>query len=1013
MKHTSSLPRHAISRNLRFEMLEQRQLLAIDTWQNPVQPLDVNGDAHVSPLDALIVINALNEHGPGNLNAIFGSPSQYYYDVNGDDLLSPLDALMIINRLNASQGGPKVQVALTNDTGASATDRITSDPASAGSLTVPAGWETLGKFTARLNSSTFEFDMLHLLQEDGTFEIDLNTLRAINSNVNVPDGSHTLRLTAVNDLGQSSTATLSFTLDRAALAPGVPQVTLNSLSGSLPDATNITTPKFNVTAEPGSTVSLFANGELVAQGAAGTVLSVDTPLADGSYSFQARVTDLAGNVSALSGASSLQIASAAPQFTLEMMPFTADLTPDVRVWAESGALINTGAAFYIDVDLNDDGQFDGVGETNYSTGQLYRQTGVLQQQMPLSKPLPFAGNPYFVNVRARVVDAVGNVATSDVHRMYVSSEISTVLQDYVNNDDGAYEWSLHSEFTVNNPGLLGGAFTVYVIDLRSQRWRTPEDFGEPTSNHPFADDQTLWQHYLTLFVPTQVRNDSALLLISGGSYTQAPLTPADFSDPNSQVALLGQQASLLGSMTVYLPVIPRENVRFADETRTRTEDAIIAYSFDKFLNEPLGSVSDWPVLLAMAKAAVKAMDATQEFVAQYRPDLTVEDFVVTGGSKRGWTTWLTAAADDRVRAIMPMIFDALNLGQQMVHHYGVYDDFSYAIQDYAEMQVFERLLTDRGRELGLIVDPYSYLNNGRFNIPKLIINSAGDEFFVTDSSQYYFHDLPGNDNYLLYIANTGHGLDYDNGANSKTVQALTTFYDAVVNNKPLPKFSWEVRDNGMLRVQTVTAPIQVVLWQGTNPEARDFRNATTDVTWTSSVLSPAGAGIYVANLPAPATGATAYFIELIFPSTLNIQGVPLPFRFTTDVVVSSNDAFHPWPFEVGSIGGTPIADPSESMGFGGAGTIVAYATIIDESDDLSWADADGLSGSAAALPSTFEAAMSSGSPMLTAAAAVPTSTSDTLAATALRPSSFGSYGPAELSDLLFADDIDDLFALWA
>lgn len=1008
-------PRSLPGRALRVELLENRQLLAIDTWQNPVQPLDVNDDAFVSPLDSLIVINAMNQRGIGDLVALFGAPGDYYYDTNGDGLLTPLDALRILNRLNQAQGGPKLQAALANDTGLSATDRITSDPTVDGVLIVPAGFSTLKSFTASLNGSALKVNLLPHTDQDGNFRITLDTLLALNGNLAVPDGSHTLNLRAVDELGLAAVVNLPFKLDRVALTPGTPALTADSDSGSSQSdgLTNITTPRFNLTAEAGAHVQLFANDLLVAEGPAGTTLQVPAPLADGIYSMRAKIIDVAGNVSALSAASALQILTAPPTINLEMLPFTADVTPDARVWIDPSAKVAAATSFVIDVDLNDDGKYDGPGELNYTTGTLFKQTGVLQQELPLSKPLPRADvTPYYANIRARVVDLAGNEGFSDVHRLFVSTGSSNVLHDYINLDDSAYQWNLISNFTVNNPGLLGGAFTVYVIDLKSQRWRNPEDFGEPTSDHPLAFDQTLWQHYLTIFVPAQIRNDSALLLISGGSYQQAPLTPADFNNPNSQVALLGQQAALLGSMTVYLPVVPRENMRFADETRTRTEDAIIAYSYDKFLDEPLGTNSDWPLLLAMAKSAVKAMDATQEFVAQYRPDLTVDDFVVTGGSKRGWTTWLTAAADTRVRAIMPMVFDALNLGQQMVHHYGVYDAFSYAIQDYEEAQVFERILTDRGRELGQIVDPYSYLHNGNFQIPKLIINSAGDEFFVTDSAQYYFHDLPGNSNYLLYLANTGHGLDYDAGQNSKTVRALTTFYDAVVNNKPLPKFTWQVLDNGSLRVQTTTQPTEVVLWQGTNPAARDFRNATTTVTWTSSTVTSAGSGIYVATIPAPPTGATAFFMELVFPSTLNIGGIPIPFRFTTEVVVSSNEPFAPWPFEVGSgnsaKGLSAAALPALTSG---SAAIVVNASMIDNlqpqlagAASLNPLESGLLAAVAELTPSTnFEL------PTTAAPPALP----DEPGRTHLRQTSLGSYGDPELSDLIFAEDVEELLSVLA
>ncbi|MEO8494569.1 MAG: dockerin type I domain-containing protein, partial [Planctomycetota bacterium] len=66
---------------------------------NPPDPLDANNDGVVSPLDALLVINWLNNSGTSALGEPFGS-QQLFLDINDDGEVSPLDALLIINRLN-------------------------------------------------------------------------------------------------------------------------------------------------------------------------------------------------------------------------------------------------------------------------------------------------------------------------------------------------------------------------------------------------------------------------------------------------------------------------------------------------------------------------------------------------------------------------------------------------------------------------------------------------------------------------------------------------------------------------------------------------------------------------------------------------------------------------------------------------------------------------------------------------------------------------------------------------
>jgi VCBS repeat-containing protein len=67
-------------------------------WHNAALPQDVTGDGLVVALDALIVINDLNENDTRTLPlAPGGNP---FLDVNDDGAASPIDALQVINYLN-------------------------------------------------------------------------------------------------------------------------------------------------------------------------------------------------------------------------------------------------------------------------------------------------------------------------------------------------------------------------------------------------------------------------------------------------------------------------------------------------------------------------------------------------------------------------------------------------------------------------------------------------------------------------------------------------------------------------------------------------------------------------------------------------------------------------------------------------------------------------------------------------------------------------------------------------
>lgn len=73
-------------------------------WQNAIEPLDVNSDNSVAPIDALRIINKINADGAGELPAANGEPANYY-DVSGDGFVSSIDALRVIQILNKFSGG--------------------------------------------------------------------------------------------------------------------------------------------------------------------------------------------------------------------------------------------------------------------------------------------------------------------------------------------------------------------------------------------------------------------------------------------------------------------------------------------------------------------------------------------------------------------------------------------------------------------------------------------------------------------------------------------------------------------------------------------------------------------------------------------------------------------------------------------------------------------------------------------------------------------------------------------
>ncbi len=87
-------------------------------WQNTSNPLDVNEDTVVSPIDALLVINELNfrEVSDETTGILPNAPAivPAFFDVTGDDIVSPTDALAIINALNSPTAARTVRATTTS-----------------------------------------------------------------------------------------------------------------------------------------------------------------------------------------------------------------------------------------------------------------------------------------------------------------------------------------------------------------------------------------------------------------------------------------------------------------------------------------------------------------------------------------------------------------------------------------------------------------------------------------------------------------------------------------------------------------------------------------------------------------------------------------------------------------------------------------------------------------------------------------------------------------------------------
>jgi PhoPQ-activated pathogenicity-related protein len=430
----------------------------------------------------------------------------------------------------------------------------------------------------------------------------------------------------------------------------------------------------------------------------------------------------------------------------------------------------------------------------------------------------------------------------------IASAQQTILDTYIAKADPVYSWKL--EKTIAGEGCKG-----FVLKLTSQSWRSEKEVDRP-----------VWTHWLTIIKPDKTRSNKALLFIGGGN-NNAP-APATISERSRRFAME------TNTVIAELGMVPNQPLFFADsKDQGRFEDDLIAYSRVKQMQT---GDDLWLVRLAMVKSGVRALDAIQEFMAsEAGGGLKIDSFVVSGASKRGWTTWLVGLVDKRVIAIMPAVIDALNSEMITRHHFEAYGFFSTALNDYVNHKLFpDKIGTPEYQHILAIEDPYQYLSRERLKIPKFLIHASGDQFFLPDNSQFYYDKIQG-EKHIRYVPNAKHNL-----AGSDASESMLAFYEAVLNNRQRPQFGWKKEKDGSLVVTVKDKPKEVTLWQATNPKARDFRLDVIGKAYTGSPLKEQKPGVYIGRVEKPAAGFTAFFVELTYDS-----GGKYPFKFTTEVSV--------------------------------------------------------------------------------------------------------------------------------
>ena len=448
--------------------------------------------------------------------------------------------------------------------------------------------------------------------------------------------------------------------------------------------------------------------------------------------------------------------------------------------------------------------------------------------------------------------------TSSVYAIPINSrcDSNTILACYLARPEIiARPWVFEKEEYNTNLHVL-----VQTYTLTSQHWPLPN----------VNNDNTLWKHTLVIYQPDVVQTEQALLFINGGTRNPILNDTNNLNNPFPSTLNFARIASTTHSVVADLQDVPNQYLTL-DDGISRKEDGLVAYTWSRYLADP-NKNAYLPLHLPMTKAVIKAMDAIQKILWQ-KNAIKVSYFVVAGASKRGWAAWLAGISDERVNAIVPIVINIFNMKANLKHTYESYGNtWPPAFFDYINEKIPERLDSPEFKKLIAIEDIISYLNcdhcdfyKKRLHIPKYIISASGDDFFVPDSLNMYFNQLPG-EKIIRVVPNQPHYIDMKIVENT-----LLPYYQMIIRHIVRPKIKWKVdANNKLLSVTTHQAATSVVLWEAENPHAQDFRLAA-HITYYSTPLLIKHCGKnrkndcrYPVVITAPVQGWKASFIEVQF-----------------------------------------------------------------------------------------------------------------------------------------------------
>ncbi|KAK2192161.1 hypothetical protein NP493_37g05030, partial [Ridgeia piscesae] len=418
------------------------------------------------------------------------------------------------------------------------------------------------------------------------------------------------------------------------------------------------------------------------------------------------------------------------------------------------------------------------------------------------------------------------------------------LEEYVNRPDPTYTY-----YELNR--TVDQYHATYYLNMTSQKWMDDE-----------FSDSSIWWHDVIVSVPnTIIVSDVALLFIGGGSNTRDSISSPEHDTVSAALRRLSVR---MGVVVGFIKQIPNQPIVFkADPTKkNRTEGDLCGYLWRIFIENEDASPEILP-RYPMTKAVVRAMDTLTNFTRQVAPTTNISKFILAGASK-----------------IMER--EQRSLG-----------GWTYAMSDYYYQNITLHLDHPRLAKIMDLVDPYNFLD--KYDLPTMVVDGTGDQFFLLDNSYVFFSQLPGH-KYMLMLPNFDHFLN----PISTVMSALASFTVGVVSDYHFPRVSWQLTETEtggrIVFNSSDVEPTSVNSWYAVTDTAlrRDFRSHygkkahKSHVVWFENAITNKSDGIYTAEYRKPHKGWLGFLVMAKYEGPL---GHPL--TLTSEVHIIPNTFPYP------------------------------------------------------------------------------------------------------------------------